>query len=237
MPQGCRKGNSCHFRHDASQTASQVPSGQRSGPLKDRNRGVTVTRTPEIPRAPQGVCGFYYAQGSCRRGFDCKFSHTAGPEVTPRSQEYPIPSNPVTGGISPTTSNSPAVSLQWVQKNFRRFLQDEHYRFPSVTHMYSFARILEGVSSSYETWSMEDGQVLLSHLVGGNGIHRLNELISFTSISSRAGSQESVLSFQRGLMPVLRVGSSLPFRTNLIFFLQFCTCNIVVKSTMNHLVK
>jgi hypothetical protein len=152
MPQGCRKGNSCHFRHDASQTASQVPSGQRSGPLKDRNRGATVTRTPEIPRAPQGVCGFYYTQGSCRRGFDCKFSHTAGPEVTPRSQEYPIPSNPVTGGISPTTSNSPAVSLQWVQKNFRRFLQDEHYRFPSVTHMYSFARILEGVSSSYETW-------------------------------------------------------------------------------------
>ena len=46
-----------------------------SSPGRGRGRGNPTSPRPD--RAPRGICDYYWSTGSCRRGFECTYSHEA----------------------------------------------------------------------------------------------------------------------------------------------------------------
>ncbi|KAH8119264.1 P-loop containing nucleoside triphosphate hydrolase protein [Phellopilus nigrolimitatus] len=111
------------------------------------------------------------------------------------------------------------LNPQEMQGQLRIFLFDD-YRFRSTTQMCGFASLLSNASAMNNSWTDEDGQLLLKSIATGNGILRLGDIIRHSDVSINAGSDRNVLSFQKGYLPII----------------QYFSSNFVVKSTMNHLV-
>ncbi|KAJ8489534.1 hypothetical protein ONZ51_g2873 [Trametes cubensis] len=87
-----------------------------------------------------------------------------------------------------------------------RFLADG-YRFRLPNDVYAFSTLLSNASSGNASWSTEDGQLFLSAIGTDNGILRMADVLSWTEVAIRPTSR-TVLSFQRGYVPVLRYLSS-----------------------------
>ncbi|KAJ7772619.1 hypothetical protein DFH07DRAFT_993348, partial [Mycena maculata] len=219
-PGGCRSGNQCRFSH----TDASPP---------------TQTARTALPDAPRGICKFYWSTGSCRREFDCIYRHTQNPASSPQATpSNPEPSGSTTvnplapflteAGLAKLTSSgsdlffpppSKALSPNEIHNHLKRFLRDD-FRFEKTFDIYGFLVPLASIDTSNPRWAPEDGPLLLTSLATGNGLLRIGDVFNWPSVSSRAGSSRSELSFQRGYLPLLKFYSS----------------EFVVKSTLNHLI-
>lgn len=65
-----------------------------------------------------------------------------------------------------------------------------------------------------------------------NGLRRLIEIIRWPQVSTRAGNNREVLSFQRGILPILRVRVFLFLGLLSVHFSQYLSSDFVVKSTL-----
>jgi hypothetical protein len=75
-----------------------------------------------------------------------------------------------------------------------------------------------------------------------NGLLRISDILRWTPVSVKAGSNRQMLSFQRGYLPLLRVGSTLLIMgfvdvQKFSNFTKYLSSEFVVKSTLSHLVK
>ncbi|KAJ6594163.1 hypothetical protein B0H19DRAFT_1094164 [Mycena capillaripes] len=221
-PGGCRRGQECAFSHDGPSSSSGArPSPARQAPL---------------PNAPAGICKFYWSTGNCRHEFGCRFKHTRSPSSAPSSS----PSSPplttpnslapflTEAGLAKLNTSgtdiffpppTKALSPNEIHNHLKRFLRDD-FRFEKTFDIYGFLVPLASVDVSGPYWAPEDGPLLLTSLAMGNGLLRIGDLFQWPSVSSRAGSSRSELSFQRGYVPLLKFYSS----------------ELVVKSTLASLV-
>ncbi|KAI5123686.1 hypothetical protein M0805_001714 [Coniferiporia weirii] len=222
-PGGCRHGNRCHYEH-------VDPTGGRRE--KGLSSGNTRQPTQNTPRAPPGICNFYWSQGSCNRGFGCAFKHESSSQVTGNSSasagsqglETTAPFLTATGlsrisgsGADVLRSSPAKLDPQQTQDHLRRFLRDD-YQFRTSMQMHAFVGLLLNATSTNSKWSEEDGLLLLSAMSSINGCLRLTSILEHHSVSADAGLDSKVLSFQRGYMPIF----------------QYLSSKFVVKSTLGH---
>lgn len=76
----------------------------------------------------------------------------------------------------------------------------------------------------------------------GNGILRIGDILSFSDVSTAAGTKAGVLSFQRGYLPILQVrvisfSAQAPQLVNNFGLLQYLSSEFVLKSPLAHFVK
>ncbi|KAI6041099.1 hypothetical protein EDC04DRAFT_2893494 [Pisolithus marmoratus] len=102
-----------------------------------------------------------------------------------------------------------------VHNLLQKFLFD-NYRFQSAFHVYNFLMPLKSANPSNDKWTPEDGQLLLNCISSENGLRRIGDIVHWPQVSPRAGSSRDVLSFQRGIVPLL----------------EYLSSDFVVKSTM-----
>ncbi|KAJ7202968.1 AAA domain-containing protein [Mycena haematopus] len=103
-----------------------------------------------------------------------------------------------------------ALSPNEIHNALKRFLRDD-FRFEKTFDIYGFLVPLASVDTSGPTWAPDDGPLLLTSLATGNGILRISDVFQWPSVSTL---------FQRGYVPLLKFYSS----------------ELVIKSTLNHLV-
>ncbi|KAJ7091139.1 hypothetical protein C8R44DRAFT_817142 [Mycena epipterygia] len=218
-PGGCKpRGGRCAFSHDG-------PSAQPS----------QAPRQAPPPKAPPGICSYYWSTGNCRREFDCRFKHIPNPSLSSSPPESSTPT--ATNSLAPflteaglarlTASGTDVFFAQPVESlspnqthnNLKRFLHD-NFRFAKTFDIYGFLIPVGSLNASGPLWAPEDGPLLLTSLAMGNGLLRIGDVLQWPSVSSHAGSNPSQLSFQRGYLPLLKFYSS----------------EFVVKSTLHHLV-
>ena len=65
---------------------------------------------------------------------------------------------------------------------------------------------------------------------GGNGLVRIAEVFAWSSVSTRAGTSREELSFQRGMLTLIRVRYLTNFALSSLSSLQFLTSRIVLRS-------
>ncbi|KAL4078405.1 hypothetical protein V8B97DRAFT_1937181 [Scleroderma yunnanense] len=214
LPGGCRRGNQCHFAHDVSPAPSDA--------------GTTTASNRPLP--PKGVCRFYWEQGRCAREFDCRYRHETGPDV-PKRPATPSAQRPVAsplqkerlapflteqglsrlngGGTDGFLYQDASNSLSPVEAHnaLQRFLFDK-FRFQNAFQVYAFLAPLTSANSSNSKWTQEDGQLLLNTISSQNGLLRIVVIICWPQVSARAGSSREILSFQKGVLPILGYLSS-----------------------------
>ncbi|KAH9895168.1 P-loop containing nucleoside triphosphate hydrolase protein [Cubamyces lactineus] len=204
-PGGCRRTD-CAFAHIGS-SPPPTQYGVRASP---------ATR----PYAPPGVCGYYYENGFCSRGSECRFRHelkdarhglVASSTAIDRVAALLTPTalariqGPGTDGFFDPMSSTmrPSEVLHHLRN---RFLADG-YRFRLPADIYAFSTLLSNASSGNANWSPEDGQLFLSAIGTDNGLLRIADVLSFPEVAIRPTTR-NILSFQRGYVPVLRYLSS-----------------------------
>ncbi|OCH91424.1 P-loop containing nucleoside triphosphate hydrolase protein [Obba rivulosa] len=242
QPGGCRRGNSCRYSHDPGQAGPH-----RGARARGRGRGASAAPTGR-GGVPLGFCNAFWSNGRCDRDFQCRYKHVqnpaslsgegtasqsgAGPSVVESVVPFLTPaglaklSEPGTDGFfsnNASQNQSPAE----VHNYLKRFLFDS-YRFRTTQDIYGFLSLLGNVSASNEKW------VSSIHIVHDEssvqitdrrrrtriGLLRMNDIICWDPVSMQAGNQRTVLSFQRGYLPLLRYFSS----------------DYVVKSITSHIV-
>ncbi|KAJ7163577.1 hypothetical protein C8R43DRAFT_1171786, partial [Mycena crocata] len=224
-PGGCRRGNQCSFSHGES--SSRPSQANRQAPL---------------PNAPGGVCRFYWSTGKCRHEFECRFKHTRNPSddasssPSPGYPEASVPLNAANSlapflteaGLAKLSASGSDIffppppkplSPNETHNHLKRFLGDD-FRFEKTFDVYGFLVPLGSINTSSPLWAPEDGPLLLTSLATGNGLLRIGDVFGWSPVSSRAGSSRSELSFQRGYLHMLKFYSS----------------DLVVRSTLNHLI-
>ncbi|KAI0369710.1 P-loop containing nucleoside triphosphate hydrolase protein [Pilatotrama ljubarskyi] len=210
-PGGCKNGSSCTFAH--------VDGGRPSTPPNHSGSRLSFNSRPTIPKAPPGVCNYYYDRGFCSRGSDCRFRHEVNPSKVQKDgagavlgggsaidsvAEFLTPTalarirGPGTDGFfaSPTTAMTPSA----VRHHLNRFLEDG-YRFKYAADVYGFVTLLSNASSGNATW------LFLSAIGTDNGLLRIGDILSWSEVSVRPTTR-TALSFQRGYVPLLRYLSS-----------------------------
>ncbi|CAL1707171.1 unnamed protein product [Somion occarium] len=221
-PGGCRYGNNCRFLHPNS------PSGSPG------SRPVTKSPSPSgsSQSVPSGVCAFFWKSGNCNRGFQCRYKHERHASADSSSTASSTEDDPRTaiashGGLARLADSATDALFSAVEKKkspsevhtaLRRFFFD-NYQFRNVLDMYAFVSLLSEATSNNATWTSEDGQLLLSAIARDNGLTRINDILTWTNVSIRAGSGHAILSFQRGYIPLL----------------QYLSSDFVVKSALSHL--
>ncbi|KAJ7497553.1 hypothetical protein FB451DRAFT_1211927 [Mycena latifolia] len=224
-PGGCRRGNQCKFSHDGPSSpasSSQPPQPSRQGPL---------------PKAPPGICNFYWSTGNCRREFECRFKHTRNPSLPSSPSPQPLAALASANTLAPFLTEAGLARLtapgtdvffspplkplspNETHNHLKKYLHD-NFRFDKTYDIYGFLVPLGTLNTSGPQWAPEDGPLLLTSLATGNGLLRIGDVFNWPSVSSRAGSSSSQLSFQRGYLPLLKFYSS----------------EFVVKSTLSHLI-
>ncbi|KAJ7647110.1 hypothetical protein FB45DRAFT_821739 [Roridomyces roridus] len=211
-PGGCNRGDQCTFSH-SEPSASPAP------------------RAP-LPRAPLGTCNFFWSTGSCRHEYKCRYKHvllsqSPAPEPTADTANPLAPFLTAAGlaklnapGADVFFPPSPkSLSPAEIHNHLKTYLR-EGFKFIRTFNAYGFLEILASIDPSNSRWAPEDGPLLLTSLATGNGLLRINDIFCWLAVSSRAGSNALVLSFQRGYLPLLKFYSS----------------EFVLKSTLNHLV-
>lgn len=110
------------------------------------------------------------------------------------------------GGFLPQdTSNS--LSPVEAHNLLQGFLFD-NYKFRTTFQVYVFLTPLKSANSSNSKWTPEDGQLLLNSISSQNGLLRIANILCWPQVSPRAGSSRDVLSFQKGIVPLLEYLSS-----------------------------
>lgn len=117
------------------------------------------------------------------------------------------------GFLPQDTSNS--LSPVEAHNSLQRFFFDS-YKFQTTFQVYAFLIPLKSANSSNSKWTPEDGQLLLSSISSQNGLLRIANILCWPQVSPRAGSSRDVLSFQRGIVPLL----------------EYLSSDFVIKSTM-----
>ncbi|KAF8070666.1 hypothetical protein FPV67DRAFT_1488261 [Lyophyllum atratum] len=248
-PKGCRRGDACNFTHGTPQSARPSPSASTAGADPGPSRRSAGTgpgsslrsQNAGPPNAPGGACDFYWATGKCKREFDCRFRHTINPELnapSPSSLADNNRSQSAMDAIAPFLTEASLAKLNTsgidaffpgpakplspneAHNAMKKYLYDD-FRFSKTFDVYGFLSPLSNATTSNSnSWTSEDGQLLLNSIATGNGLLRIDEILRWSPVSTRAGSHPLELSFQRGFLPLLRFYSS----------------DLVVKSTMSHLV-
>ncbi|OAX35178.1 hypothetical protein K503DRAFT_858768 [Rhizopogon vinicolor AM-OR11-026] len=93
------------------------------------------------------------------------------------------------------------------QSRLRRFLRD-NFRFNTTHDIYGFLIPLSSANLHNNTWTQEEGQLLLETLTSNIGRLRIAEIVTWPQVSPKAVLSREILSFQRGLIPLLRYMSS-----------------------------
>ncbi|KAF5338167.1 hypothetical protein D9758_014721 [Tetrapyrgos nigripes] len=216
-PGGCRKGDTCTFRHDQDLSSSNPGSPNHLS-----------SRDPDT--APLGACRSFWNTGECKHSFNCRYKHKENPlrrsTEQQRPSELPSASSMNTGNpdflfAGEKTPDSPAVTHNYLMK----FLRDE-FRFMNKAHdAGTFLRLLNNATASVapkssSLWTAEEGQQLFFKIASGNGLLRLADVVRWPNVSSRAGANRLVLSFQN----------------HYVLLLRFFASDIVVKSSRSNLV-
>ncbi|EJF65241.1 P-loop containing nucleoside triphosphate hydrolase protein [Dichomitus squalens LYAD-421 SS1] len=215
-PGGCSRGSDCHFQHvDGGSSESNISSGSSRG--RGAPRGGAPR--PAIPRAPHGVCDFYYSRGFCNRGSDCRFRHESPSQGT--IQPSSTPAVDVSSLLTPAAlariqgpgtdgffiSSTKEMKPSEVDYHLRRFLEDS-FRFKLAADAYGFVALMNNASSGNSSWSPEDGQLFLSRVGTGNGLLRIGDILGWTHGVAIRPRDRTSLSFGRGYIPLLRYLSS-----------------------------
>ncbi|KAH6914275.1 hypothetical protein BKA70DRAFT_1558250 [Coprinopsis sp. MPI-PUGE-AT-0042] len=226
-PGGCRRGTSCHFAHSTS-TSSANNAQQQS------HRSPSDRRSSTSSQNPNGTCRSFWQTGACRFAFDCKYKHVASDSqsqattrdvVAAGSSSMPFLNQ---GGFSRLGSSgsdvfsstpSRVMDPNEAHNTLKRFLFDD-YRFRKSFDVYAFLVPVLSANTNSNLWTGEDGQLFLKTLASGNGILRINDIVLWPEVRVNAGSSTTVLSFQKGYFPIIRLLAS----------------DFVVKSTLSHLV-
>ncbi|TFK54494.1 P-loop containing nucleoside triphosphate hydrolase protein [Heliocybe sulcata] len=232
-PGGCWRGSACTFRHGDAAPALHRPSS----PSPSRSSSPDPSQPAS---APSGVCRVFWSSGTCQHGFRCRYRHVSPPgtrrpsvpvnadqdsaaiaRVAPFLTEAGLARLAAPGSDAHTSlaAGSGNLTPSEAQSHLRTYLFD-NFRFRSAHNVYGLGKILESATATNNTWTQEDGQLLLSVLATGNGLLRLIDVIAWPKVSMQAGQDREVLSFQRGYFPVLRYLSS----------------DFVARSTLSHLV-
>ncbi|KAF8808645.1 hypothetical protein BYT27DRAFT_7255286, partial [Phlegmacium glaucopus] len=238
----CRSGNKCKYSHSARTQAGQSPSPSTSAPSSPRSRPPNQSKLPGASSPlPNGVCRFYWETGACKREFDCKYRHDRcdeGSETRPKRPQFNLAANDAIApflteqglakmnGIATDgffeDETSTSLSPTDAHNRFKRFLSDT-FRFKTSYDVYAFLVPLSSANCNNALWTQEEGQLLLAAVTSTNGSLRVAEIINWSQISICTGLSKEIVSFQRGILPLLRYLSS----------------EFVVKSTMstntNHL--
>ncbi|KAF9555859.1 P-loop containing nucleoside triphosphate hydrolase protein [Agrocybe pediades] len=226
---GCRAGAQCTFAHDKASTSTA--GSPQSSP--SRHRSSTPTSPSSNASVPPGACRTFWTTGSCRFEFQCRFRHVnpnsnePGGMGSPTRQTNLNLANPATremvapfltesglaklNGVAtdgffsdvPTTSLSPSEA----QSRLRRFMVDG-FRYRHTYDIYAFLVPLCSASTNNKSWTPEEGQLLLGSLTSSNGSFRIAEILNWSLVSLHVGQSRDVLSFQRGILPLLRYFSS-----------------------------
>ncbi|KAL0951932.1 hypothetical protein HGRIS_008585 [Hohenbuehelia grisea] len=241
-PGGCRLGDACAFSHapGSPNLASRSPSKQIISGTPSRSN---ANSGPASPSAPPGTCRVYWASGSCRNEFNCRFRHVQASESTsPGSPLAPGPrtnSRTQAGAMDPIApfltetalarmsgagsdifSAPPSEPMTPIAAhNTLKWFLDNDYRFRTSFDVCAFLKPINSATSVNESWTTEEGQLLLTSLAKGNGILRIRDIIQWTPVSA-SSNNAATLSFQRGLLPLLK----------------FLSSDFVVKSTLSHMV-
>ncbi|KAF8128159.1 hypothetical protein EV363DRAFT_1585143 [Boletus edulis] len=248
-PAGCNRGNQCKFAHSLpdDNTRGRFPST-----TPDSSNSTLATPQTNAPpsgsgNAPPGVCRYFWEQGRCKREFSCYYKHTqkadraAPPPASTSSQTTRSATalqrvapflteqglSKLSGSGSGTdgffSQDISSLSPAEAHNALKRFLLDD-YRFKDTYHVYAFLKPLNSATSSNAGWTQEDGQLLLQTMSSHNGLRRLIDIIRWPQVSAHAGNNREVLSFQRGILPILRylssdfvVKSTLVTRVNTLF--------------------
>ncbi|KIK93721.1 hypothetical protein PAXRUDRAFT_828683 [Paxillus rubicundulus Ve08.2h10] len=243
-PGGCRRGKDCHFAHTlTSKTANTRPFSPSSASSDGSSHPNTQRPNASGSPLPKGVCRFFWEHGRCSREFECRYEHTSKAEGSSRTgpRSTITPSEAVLRRLAPFLteeglskmngsgtdgffSQDPSASLSPSEAHnaLKRFLQD-NFRFRSTFEVYAFLKPLNSANASNTHWTQEHGQLLLNTMSSQNGLLRLVDIFRWPQVSAHAGSSRDILSFQRGILPVLRylssdfvIKSTLLTRTNTI---------------------
>ncbi|KAF8629392.1 hypothetical protein AX15_003447 [Amanita polypyramis BW_CC] len=226
QPGGCRRRD-CTFSHSTPGTSTD-----------QRPRSYSSTSNRASSPAPLGVCKFYWSTGTCGREHTCRFNHVKESDSDSSNERHRRSSSPLTvnailpfltdeglarvtgsgtDSLSPQLAN--ALSPNQAQYRLKRFLTDD-FRFGTVFDIYAFFVPLSNAISTNPAWTLEDGQIILASVAQANGLNRIADVLRRSPVSTTAGSDTQVLSFQRAWLPLLR----------------FLSSDTVVKSTLHQFV-
>ncbi|KAG2106489.1 hypothetical protein BD769DRAFT_1654653 [Suillus cothurnatus] len=225
-PGGCRRGTSCTFehipnaQHRGGDGRPSSPGASSDGSPSRRNaQGPQRQISPSSP-PPRGVCRFFWETGRCFREFSCRGAHTLpqGHDGRRSPQPFAIPTQAAQALIAPfltekglsklvgggtdgyfpqdaTTSLTPSETHSRLRRFFR-----EDFRFKTAPEIYGFLVLLSSANLQNGSWTQEEGQ--------NSGRLRVAEIVTWPHVSSKTTMGREILSFQRGLIPLLRYMSS-----------------------------
>ena len=183
-PGGCRRGEQCKFLHEASNAqrpSSPTPSG-RSSPALSQSSSPS-SRAP-LPKAPPGVCNFYWATGTCKREFSCRFRHSESsspggnwihrPNIPTQSSAIDAIAPFLTeDGLARVTGTATDIFFSADSSNdlspteahnaLKRYLHDD-YRFRATFDIYAFLKPLSSAHAANPTWVSIFVQISYSEL-------------------------------------------------------------------------
>ncbi|KAF8959737.1 hypothetical protein BDZ97DRAFT_1666780 [Flammula alnicola] len=231
-----QKCNFTHINNNSTNSGQRIgsPGPSTNGPPSLPNTPHRQTNSPTpSSSAPPGVCRFYWTTGSCKREFECRYRHTRS-DLTPGTPRSPtsfrinLASQAAREAIAPfltekgltkingvatdgffAEDDSQSLSPTDAHNQLKRFLF-ENFRFKNAFDVYAFLRPLCSANSSNTLWvcSFSDPLCFYLLLATDNGSLRIVDVINWPEVSTRAGSNRDVLSFQRGILPLLRYMSS-----------------------------
>ncbi|KAI6041108.1 hypothetical protein EDC04DRAFT_2566184 [Pisolithus marmoratus] len=228
-PGGCRRGDACKFPH-VRRNGGRPAGG--SAPSTPHSSATTPRSTGNAPRS----CRFYWESGRCSREFECHYRHVQAPQGSNSlaHSSNTANSSPLRDRLAPfltaqglarmnggptegflSTEMPDSLSPVEVHNLLQKFLFD-NYRFQATFNVYNFLMPLKSANPSNDKWTPEDGQLLLKCISSENGLRRIGDIVRWPQVSPRAGSSRDVLSFQRGMVPLL----------------EYISSDFVVKSTM-----
>ncbi|KIO21377.1 hypothetical protein M407DRAFT_29033 [Tulasnella calospora MUT 4182] len=169
-----------------------------------------------IAGMPHNACKDFWTEGQCANAFSCKFRHIKAGATIREQEPAPPPrvalnNDDVADVSNPYTGALPGAALTPTQAHNRvKLYLKQDYDFRRSEDYYSFVSILQSANPQNNTWFIKDGQEFLQVMGDptGNGILRIQEVLSYQNVSSEAGFDQHVLSFQRGYLPVLAYFSS-----------------------------
>ncbi|KAF8808643.1 hypothetical protein BYT27DRAFT_7188610 [Phlegmacium glaucopus] len=230
----CRSGDECKYSHSTRTQAEQSPNSSTSASSSTWRRPPNQSQLPGASSPlPNGVCRYYWETGACKREFDCRYQHDRCDEGSKTRLQRPQFNLAANDAIAPFLTEQGLAKMNGIStdgffedetltslsptdahNHFKKFLSDT-FQFKTSYEVYSFLVPLSSANCNNALWTQEEGQT--------NGSLRVAEIINWSQISICAGLSRGIVSFQRGILPLLRYLSS----------------EFVVKSTMstnaNHL--
>ncbi|KAG8710131.1 hypothetical protein FRC09_000287, partial [Ceratobasidium sp. 395] len=160
---------------------------------------------------PRGVCRHFWTKGRCFRGDECRFDHTANPDVpvvpeaSSSSKLYSearglgsFPSLEIDKFAAEVGSNkTPGQTHHFL----KRFTEDS-FRFETSSQVYAFLELVCSANTENTSWTADEGYVHMHTLVRGNGFLRFSDAIRYPEECT------GPWSFQRGYVPLLTYLSS-----------------------------